>query len=349
VGGVERHVEDLCKNLRERGHVSDIACLNSCAKKDDKLPRYEEYGGMRIFRLSFLDLGFYKIAPGVLRLIKSYDVVHVHGLGFFSDFLGATRLLHRKPLVLSTHGGIFHTPTLSLLKKVYFYLWGSLALKSFRRIIAVSKNDEAVFSRISPRVTYVPNGINLRDFPRIKRKRERNSLLFVGRLSKNKRVDTLIKTVYFLKEAIPDVKLYVVGEDWGGILGDLKKMAVEMALEENIFFIGGVRDRRRLLDYYSRSQIFVSASQYEGFGISVLEAMASGMVVAVNDIAAFKNFIKNGENGFILDYSNPKEAAGTLAHIINTDKTNIRIEARKTSRNYDWRKLIGEIEKIYGC
>lgn len=347
VGGIERHVEDLCKNLIERGHESNVACLDSCANKNETLPSYEEYHGIRINRLPFIDLGLYKIAPRVLKLIKNYDVIHVHGLGFFSDFLAVTSFFHHKPLILTTHGGIFHTPSFSLLKKVYFNFWCRLVLKKFQWIIAVSKNDEALFSRISSRVTYVPNGIDVKDFSRAKRKEEKNSLLFVGRLSKNKRVDNLIRMVYFLKKEIPDVKLYVVGEDWEDILKDLKKIVEELELEENIFFSGAVKDRRVLLDYYSRSQIFVSASQYEGFGISVLEAMASGMVVAVNDIDAFKNFIKNGENGFILDYSNPKEAALTIARIINTDKTNIRTEARKTSESYDWRKLAEKIEKIY--
>jgi alpha-1,3-mannosyltransferase len=350
VGGVERHVEDLCKNLIERGHESDAACLDSCANKKETLPHYEEYKGIKISRLPFIDLGIYKIAPGVLKLIKKYDVIHVHGLGFFSDFLAITSFFHRKPLILTTHGGIFHTHRFSLLKKVYFNFWCRLILKKFRQIIAVSKNDEALFSRISPRVTYVPNGVDIKDFPPTDRKTEKNSLLFVGRLSKNKGIDNLIKMIYFLKKEIPDVKLYVVGEDWEDMLKDLKKMVEELELRENVFFVGAVKDRGKLLDYYLRSQIFVSASQYEGFGISVLEAMASGRVVAVNDIDAFKTFIENGENGFIVDYSNPKEAALKIAHIMNTELSSIRARAKERSGEYDWKKIIEKIEKIYeGC
>jgi alpha-1,3-mannosyltransferase len=176
---------------------------------------------------------------------------------------------------------------------------------------------------------------------------EKNSLLFVGRLSKNKRVDNLIKMIYFLKKEIPDVKLYVVGEDWEDMLKDLKKMVEELELRENVFFVGKVKDRRKLLDYYARSQIFVSASHYEGFGISVLEAMAAGCVVMVNKIPAFREFVKDGNNGFILDFSRPDETGKKILEIMKTDLAGISKRATKTAQKYGWENIIHKMEKNY--
>ncbi len=352
VGGVERHVEDLCRNLIRLGHGSDVACLNSCPKKKERLPGSVEYQGIRIHRMSFLDLGVYKIAPQVLGLVRDrrYDLIHVHGMGFFSDYLAAAFPLHRKPMVLSTHGGIFHTPQLSALKSVYFYAWGRLVLRGFRRVIAKSRNDEELFSKISSRVTYIPYGIDLSDFYGIERSEEENSLLFVGRLSKNKGVDDLIRMVYYLKENVPDVRLYIVGGDWGGTAADLRRLVDGLGLEKNVSLVGEIRDRKELLGYYSRCGVFVSASRYEGFGISVLEAMASGMVVAVSNIEAFRNFVRHRENGFLLDFSDPEGAASAIAGILRSENASIRGEARKTSREYGWERIIKKIISVYeGC
>jgi alpha-1,3-mannosyltransferase len=345
VGGVERHVEDLCRNLVELGHRSDVACLDSCAKKKEKLPSYEEYRGIRIYRLPFVDLGLYKIAPGILKLIKGYDLIHVHGLGFFSDFLAVTSFFHRRPLIISTHGGVFHTRTYSLLKRIYFDVWCRFVLKKYR-VIAVSRSDARLFSSIGARAEYIPNAIEVEDLLKIKRTPEENTLLFVGRISRNKRIDNLIDTVFLLKKKIPNVRLYVVGEDWEGIEGYLKKLVKEKNLEDNVIFTGGVSNREELLGYYGRAKFFVSASEYEGFGISVLEAMVAGCVVIVNDIEAFRELVRDGENGFIVDYSN-KKTADIISELMQRDLTTISREARKMAETHDWKKTVKKIEKLY--
>ena len=346
-GGIERHIEDLCINLINKGHKSDVVCLDYCHDKKEKLPHYEEYKNIEINRLPFVDLKIYNIAPGVLKIIKHYDLIHVHGIGFFSDFLALTSFIHRIPLILTTHGGIFHTKNHYFLKKIYFNLWCKFIFKRFKRIIAVSKNDEKSFSKVSSRVTFIPNGIELKDFSNISKSEEKNSFIFVGRLSKNKRVDNLIRMIFFLKKKVKNVKLYVIGEDWEETLKDLKKLTEDLELKENVIFLGKVRDRIKLINYYSRAQFFLSASQYEGFGITVLEAMASGKIVAVNDISPFKEFVKNNENGFIVDYSRPKVAANKIFSLLNKDLSNVKKRASATVEDYSWGKIIKKIESIY--
>ena len=62
----------------------------------------------------------YPIAPSVLRHIKDADLVHVHAIDFFFDYLAWTKPLHGRTLVVSTHGGFFHTPYAARLKRVWF-------------------------------------------------------------------------------------------------------------------------------------------------------------------------------------------------------------------------------------
>lgn len=346
IGGIERYVEDLCKNLIKLGHESDVVCLDTCAYTHEKLLKQETYDGIKIFRIPYISFKIYKPSPGVLSFLKNYDIVHVHSLGFFSDFLALTKCMHKKPLVISTHGGIFHTKDFSSLKSVYFKLWCKHTLKKFDKIIADSRSDEKLFSTIIPNVELILNGIETADFKVVK-KAEKNALLYVGRISKNKRVDNLIEVVAALKKDVPDVKLYIVGEDWEGLLSGFEGLARERKVEHNIAFVGKVDKREAVLEYYSKATFFVSASEYEGFGISVLEAMAAGCIVVINDISAFREFVNPGKNGFLVNFTDYESVATTLADLMRKDLSEISKKAVETADMYDWKTVAKKIENVY--
>lgn len=345
IGGIEKYVEDLCINLKKHGFISDVLCLNTCAYSKEKLPPYEEYNGIKIFRIPYINMRYYKIAPSVLKFIKNYDILHVHGIGFFSDFLLLTKIFHKKPVIVSGHGGIFHTKKLFPIKKIYFDLWTRIILKFADAVIAESKNNYNLFSRICKPVL-IPYSIYYEKF-HVKRKEEKNSFLFVGRISRNKRIDNLIKTFYYLKKHIPSIKLYIVGGDWEGIKKELENLVSGLKLEKNVFFVGEKRGKS-VLEYYAKAKFFVSASQYEGFGISTIESMAAGCIPIVNDIEAFRYFVKDEENGFILNFSNHKEAARKIYEITKRkDLERIRKNAQKTAKEYDWSNTIKKLVEVY--
>ncbi len=232
-------------------------------------------------------------------------------------------------------------------REKYFYKLCRKTLKNFDKIIAVSKNDEELFSKISEKVVFIPNGVDFKIYSEIKRLPKKNSFLFIGRLSSNKGIDHLIEVVYLLKDKIPDIKLYIVGKDWRGQRKILEDSVKEKNLDKNIIFTGGVSEKEKI-DYLKKSEFFVSASEYEGFGISVLEAMAAGLPVIVNDIDAFRSFVEDGKNGFIADYSNPKKTADYIFGILNkTDLSKISENAINTAKEYDWKELAKRIKNIY--
>lgn len=348
IGGIERYVFDLCRELIKKGHKSDVACLNTCAYSNEKLPPQEIVDEITVYRMPYINLKYYKIAPSILRLAKDYDVIHIHGIGFFSDYLVLTKWLHKKPLVLSTHGGIFATKNLSVIKKIYFNTVTRLTLRKMKRIIATGQNEYNIFSKISRNIMNISPGINYNKFSSIKRTVEKNTFLFVGRISKNKRIDNLIKTMGALKCA--DIKLYIVGEDWGGLMNDLKEISKSVGVDKNVIFTGKISDNG-LLKYYAKAEFFTSASEYEGFGISVAEAMAAGSIPILNDIEAFRALIDDGKSGFIVDFSNPDAAAKRITEINNLsqNKRNMVENAVKmTAKEYDWSKTADRIESIYG-
>jgi alpha-1,3-mannosyltransferase len=342
IGGIERFVEELCNKLIDLGHTSDVLCLNKSYQSNEKLISYEKLGKINVYRVPFIDLEHYKIAPSVLKFIRNYDIIHIHGIGFFSDILTLTKIFHKKPLVLSTHGGVFHTKNISLLKKFYFNFLCKLKIYLINEVIAHSKNDKKLFSKISNPI-FIPYAINFKDF--VKKKKEKNSFLFVGRLTKNKRVDRLLEATSRLKNKTKDFKLYIVGD--GNERLKLEEKCRELGLNDNVYFIGE-RTGKDILEYYSKSKYFLSASEFEGFGISVIEAMASGCIVIVNDIDVFKDFVINEGNGFLVNYSYPKKASEQIFNIMSMKNlSQISKNAENTAKEYDWENITKRIEKIY--
>ena len=344
MGGMERNIEDICRGLIELGHRSDVCCLRVPGTAGR-----ETYNGIDIHRVRAASFRFYKIAPQVMRLARKYNIVHVHGLGFFSDMLGLAKMagLLRPGLVLSTHGGIFHTRSMWPVKKAYFHIWSRLPLRGFDMVVAVSKSDMQLFSCIAKRMTLIPDTIDFQRFSRIKRRPENGVFIFVGRLSRNKRIDNLIRAFALVAKSRPGFMLFIIGDDWDGQKMRLKQMASKEGIEGRVVFTGSVDDEN-LMRYYQRAQFFMSASEYEGFGISVLEAMAAGVPVMVNNIPAFRTFVDNGKNGFIINFNDAMSAARSIERITDSaDLASISRSARTTAKTYDYRQAARRLERLY--
>ncbi len=347
IGGIEKVVEDISAILWQKGYGCEVVCLNRCPKSSEVLSQKDSFKGMQIARIPFLDLKYYKIAPSVLGKAKGFDVLHVHGIGFFSDFLILTKPLHGKPVVVSTYGGIFHTKKLGLLKWFYFYIWNRFLLNFADSIIAISKNDFELFRKISKKVVLCEIGALFEKFENIKVKTEKNTFLFVGRFAPNKQIENLIEVFEKVIKTSKSTKLFIIGKDQEGNKKKFEEMVLAKGLGKNVF-IDSPATGNDFLEYFSKAEFFVSASEFESFGLSGVEAMSIGMIPILNDIESFRNFIVQGKNGFLLDYSNPDIAAKRILEIMEIkSKKNISEEAKKTALSYSWENKFAALEKIY--
>ncbi|MBI4210220.1 MAG: glycosyltransferase family 4 protein [Candidatus Diapherotrites archaeon] len=345
VGGVERVVRDISKALQERGHEVKVICLNRCAYSRIDLPRKETVDGILVERLKFVDLKYYKIAMGLLASIRDSDIVHVHGIGFLSDFLIAMKVVHRKKVFVSTHGGIFHTGSVGLLKNVYFQGVQRALLGFADGIVAVSRNDLVLFSGICKNVALIENGIHVSGF--IPGKKAANSFLFVGRISRNKRVDRLIGAFAELPKKT-GFSLVIAGTDWEGLLEGCRKLVREKGLAKKVrFVIGPSEDELKAL--YSSSEFFVSASEYEGFGLSLVEAMASGCIPIVHNNEGFGSIVRHGQDGFIADFSGTETAAKAISAAMKCGKKKMSRAAVARAMKFSISGKITELEGLYAA
>ncbi|MHB9111982.1 MAG: glycosyltransferase family 4 protein [Thermoleophilia bacterium] len=367
---METYVSSLCRQLAGRGHRSDVATLDYLFKTMTPLPAYERLGGTDVIRLPSMGTARYFFAPRLLELAPRYDLIHVHGVDFFVDMLGTCKWMHGRPVVLSTHGGFFHTPWFPALKKAYFQTVTRMALTGVDRVIASSPKDEQLFSRISGRVTLVENGIDYETFAGVEKRvggatvgagaanaadadshaaTSPDNLVFIGRISKNKRVDRLLEMMAILRRTRPEATLTVIGPDWEGLQAGLETQARGLGLSDAVRFTG-VLPQDEMLDILAGARLFVSASEYEAFGLSTVEAMATGTVPVVNHIPAFSDLVADGETGFLADFSDPAAAAATVATALELPDGQFQAmgaDAKTAASRHDWSQVVEQIIDIY--
>lgn len=350
VGGIETYTLDLCRHLLARGQVSDVVALNRDFATKSLLPRFDRYMGINIFRVPYSGPNRYKLAPSVLRFLGNYDLIHIHAIDFFVDFLALTKPLHRKPLVVSTHGGFFHTEWGATFKRAFFHTITRLSIKAAVRVICDSGSDYDLFRPIAgSRAIVIENGVEFESFAGVAKRVQRGLLVSVGRTDVNKRPDNLIRTLALVADDFPETQLVFVGPDWLGSWPELKELVGRLNLLDRVKFTGYCPEEG-LREYLSRAHFFLSASQYEGFGIAAVEAMSTGTVPVLNDIDTFRSFVSNGVNGFIADFGRPDRAAATLRQALALDDASLLemgAKARQKAETYAWPNVVGKVEKVY--
>lgn len=341
VGGVERVMENISSLLVGRGHKVRVVCLDRCANSAENLAPSEKIRDIQVERIPFIDLKYYKFAPSVIAKLGDAQVLHVHGIGFFSDFLILTKFLHGKRVVVSTHGGVFHTTEIGLAKKLYFGIVQRLLLNFADAIIAVSKNDYDLFSKIWGKTVLIENGVDLSGLFAAEKKR--NTFLFVGRFSKNKRVEKLLEA--FSQIRSKDFELIIAGVDWENLLVGYREKVGLLGIEKNVRFVLNPTDQE-LRALYAESEFFVSASRYEGFGLALVEAMACGCVPIVQGNEGFSEIVRSGE-GFFVDFGE-NMAAGKIKKISGKNNRAVGKAAAKRAKDFDLKKNAAALEKAYG-
>jgi len=349
MAGVERFTMDLCRHLIREGVRSDVLTLNRCFYMDGVLPRHESIEGIEVTRIPYVGGQRYFFAPSVLRHVADYDLLHVHNIDFFSDFLLLSKPYHRKPVVVSTHGGFFHTRRLAAIKEIYFRTITRFLLPSADLVIADSEHDREIFAPIIPNLRVIQNGVDYGRLADVRKQIQPGLLVYVGRLVSNKRIDHLIQCLALVRERAPNAQMVLVGPDYDEITEELRSLANTLNIAETITFTGQVSDAA-LADWLSRAHLFVTASEYEAFGISVLEAMSTRTVPVVNALESFQHFIQDGHNGFFVDYSKPSNAAQIIARLLKFDLEEINSlgqNAQIAAARYSWDNTVNHFVDIY--
>ena len=344
-GGIERFVLDLARHSAAAGVQASVLCFDRSASSQARMPAHDIVAGIPVHRIGFVDLKFYKPALLPLAMLRRHDIVHVHGVGAQLDYAVATKWLHGRPIVLSTHGGLFHTPALLPLKRLYFFGLQRVVAKFVDAIVACSGTDQTLFSRISRRVGLIENGVDVASYLAMSRDaQERGRCLHVGRLSDNKGVAELLRAFAVASEKGVSFQLRLVGRDVDGNQARYERLARDLGIGARVVFCGEI-GQDALLDEYRRAQVFVSASRYEGFGLSALEAKAAGLTLVLNRNAAFDSLFSRDSDAVLVDFSQARIAGQVLVATLAGEP--VVPSTRHRADVYSWRHKVVEWDSLY--
>jgi len=215
-------------------------------------------------------------------------------------------------------------------------------------VICISKQDFKYFNKWDIKNLFlIENGIDFEKFNKIKRKPEQGNFLYFGRIDVNKGLDLLFRTLADIKDL--NWQLNIVGSGFKKTVNDLKRLAYELDILKKIFWHGFLTESE-LFKLLSRSHICFFSSRYEGFGFSLIEAMATGNICLANNIPAFRYIIDNKKDGFLMNFSKSDVISKKIRFFLcqpmekNDDVSKF---AKEKAKNYEWENKIREIEKVY--
>lgn len=346
-GGAEVHLQEILKRLARTGHQVDLLCSNFPGGA-----RTDVSSGINIYRRGSRH-DFNWIAPFAIRKIlrsNRYDIVleDINKIPFYSP------LYQKLPtLVIVPHlfaGAIFQET--NLLLGAYIFLAEkpvSYVYRNNRFMVISGSTAEELAGRGIPRerIDVVECGIDkelYRFDPEIT-KFESPTLVYVGRLKKYKSIDSIISAMPLIREAVPNVRLVIVGS--GSYRSALENLTESLNLGNMVEFKGHIPEAEKV-SYLRRSHLSVYPSLKEGWGLSNIEANACGTAVLAANVPGLKDSVDPGKSGLLFEYGNVKQLSDLAIGILQNDeyRRGLEMGGLRWAANFSWDKAARETETI---
>ncbi len=360
-------IRKLALLLREEGFQISIV-----TPKIYKGSRYfERRGGIDVYRFPFFarnkPLIEYKRIP-YLRMILYYttgfffsiyavlkskcDVIHVHWAiptGLLAVWM---RMLLKKPFIVTVHGSDLR---MALAKRGFLWKIFAYVCKTANHINCVSQVQKSELERLGfpeDKISAIPMGVDdafLEEGKKRKLALEKQSFTILSNrnLLPIYNVSLLIRAIPIILGNESGVKFLIAGD--GSERGSLEKEVKDLRITEYVQFLGRV-PHDKMPSLLARSDIYVSTSYYDGTSVSLLEALASGAFPIVTDIPSNREWIDDGDNGFLV----PKENEILLAKKIVDAIRNRRLVEEACERNQRiaqqracWKGNTEKIKELY--
>jgi glycosyltransferase involved in cell wall biosynthesis len=246
------------------------------------------------------------------------DLINAHFIPNYG-FIGA--LSKSKPLVVSTWGSdVLISPKKSIFHKLRAkYVLSKADLVTCDGTNLIQELIQLGFNK--ERIIFAPMGIEqglLKERKDELEDKEEIILLSLRSLEPVYDLSTLIKAIpLILKRTDKKIKLWMVGE--GSQKKELVQLCTNLNVEKEIEFKGRV-SREELEDFLHKADIYISTSLSDSTSVSLLEAMASGLIPVVSDILGNREWIEEGVNGFLFPAGDSQTLAQKIVWVINEFK-----------------------------
>ncbi len=346
LGGAQKHLADLMKYSNDKyeihlaiayyGYLSDVA--NSLNIQVHLIPSLKRnINPINDFRslLEFMSL---------VRQIKP-DLIHAHSSkpGVIARLTGK---LFQTPVLFTAHGWGFDENA-PLIRRSIVLLFEKLMAPLTTNTICVCQSDYdaavklKIFKR--DRATVIYNCAEDIDLPPAQPEQEPPRSIMVARFNNHQKDQlSLIDAIAKLEH---DIALDFVGT--GPDFDQVQAYAASMGVDRQISFLGDRNDVPKLL---SESQIFVLSTHYEGFPISILEAMRAGLPIIATDVNGIYEQVEDGINGFLVPHQDPQALATALSKLIASSPLRKQMGAmsrKKFLDEFNIERMMTDVHKLY--
>nr|WP_307364510.1 glycosyltransferase [Microbacterium murale] len=335
INGAARFAERLAAGLVQRGHDVHVVAPNQKYRRAE--PRTEVIEGepMTLHRLPSVRWAPHDwlrfvwpwrskhYARKVIDRVKP-DVVHIQSHIVIGR--GLSRIAHERgiPVVATNHvmaeNILDHTALPEFInRRVIDFAWGDAerTLKLTRAVTTPTRRAADFLEKTIDISGVIPIscGIDRTQYTPVIAPREKNRIIFVGRLTAEKQIEVILQAMTKLDPAL-EATFDIVGG--GDQRKNLERLAVELGLAGRVTFHGRTTDEE-LRALLSRASLFVIASIAELQSIATMEAMASALPIVAADAVALPHLVHDGENGYLFEPGNAEELAARLTDVLTAE------------------------------
>lgn len=349
----------LAKALVKKGHSCDVVLYNE--KENDRVEDYNfSYAGKEFkFKIYWMHgIGILKngFMPSVKKIIFKYDIIQVHEYDQIMSWNLYTKQL--RPTVIY-HGPYSNKFTKGYNLKCKIFDRFFLPMRNYSNTTVITKSTLAakfLFRKGFRNITTIGVGLDIDNFGRDieydiadENSNTNKQILYVGKLEKRRNLYFLVDIFRKLRQKDHEYKFIIIGN---GEKHYKEKFlnSIEKEIREGIIEYKEKIEQKELVKYYRTSSFFLLASQYEIFGMVLLEAMYFGTPVISSINGGSTTLIKNNYNGFVIEAFNSDE---WVKCILDTMRDGNKIKemkenARRTiEENFKWDNIVDKFIEIY--
>lgn len=330
IGGAQIHVRDLAAAVRAHGHSATVITSGQGPFVDELRAQKTEVVLLQHLSVPICPVRDYRALREVRAALRELrpDVVTTHSskAGILGRLAG--RAL-RIPVVSTAHGWAFTSGVPPLQASVYRQIERAVGPLA-RRIITVSEFDRrlALDARIlaADRVVTVHNGMP--DVPpslRADPARTPVRLVMVARFGAQKDHPTLFHALAGLKEHAWELDL--IGE--GPLRDDTESLAATLGIADRVRFLGQRMDVAEIL---ARAQVSLLVTNWEGFPLSILEAMRAGLPVVASSVGGVEESVRDGETGYTVPRGGVELLRDRIGKLLSDSALRVRLGANGRTR-----------------
>lgn len=354
--GVGQRVKQEALELSKLGYEVKIFSSNLTKSSKEVAPEEDRFQDIEIRRFPTKKIGgeafsSWNFEEDAIAFKPDIIIAHSYRHPHTTKALKIAKKIGAK-IFLVTHAPFDRKDTRSFLSNliVLFYdkFIGPRTLKKFDKIITIVKWENKYLKKMGindSKISCIPNGIPEEFFTSVKESNE-NKILFLGRISPIKDLETIIEAMSLIKNK--EIKLEIVGPAEEEYLRKLKIQIENSNLSSRIIFSEGIYDIKEKIKKIDSSSIFILPSKSEGMPQGLIEAMARERIVIASNNQAARELIQDGKTGFLFKIGDSKDLAKKIDMISRCKKLKeIKENARKSVEKFKWLNIIKKIEKLF--